>query len=1065
MASEPGLGRAERRRTQAYAAAIAVLAATALAGWRLGIPAMTRVSPEYVPIAPATAVCFLALAAAAAALARWPGRRRAVSAAGGGAVAVVALSADVLLRTVGARVGLEAALNGAFGAPYVDPAGRMSPVAAALFLLAVGAMLGQTGALARRRFAADTATALAAAVLTGGLAFAIGYFLKAPLLYGSSLIPLALPTAVGFVLLGLALLALVGHRIWAFGGRFAALLVVSLGVPISLAVYAMVEAEERAAGASTPHVIWHGRAVLLAGLAFTSLLAAYILTSARQRRATEQANRELRAAEARLRAVLETAADAIVTTDRDGRIVFWNVAAERTFGYPAEEAAQRNVADLMPERFRDDHVSNLARIAAGGEARLAGKTVEMPGLRKSGAEFPLELSVARWYAGSDVFFTAMLRDITARRQAEALEDAVLEITRAAGEAGDLGGLLRAVHGAVARLMEARNFYVAVYDAGTGEVSFPYFVDEFDPPPPTRRSGRGLTEYVLRTRAPQFVDRATFEELQRRGEVESVGADSIDWLGVPLLAGERAIGMIAVQSYAAGSHYSRRELDILTFVSREVAAAVERRRALDALARSEAQYRAVVEDQTEMICRFAADGRVRFANGAFCAYFLGGAPVSAGAVNLFSLLGDDGAARRVVEGLGGGRQVESVRLRHPTPYGHDHTLAWTFRAIPGTSGGSAEFQGVGRDITDQVALAGQVQEAQRLEAVAALAGGVAHEFNNDLQAMLATTRLLAAQRGDDAAFGVTLGKIEDAIKRGARHTRQLLVFARQDVAKLEPVDLNEVIASAAGLLANFAPASVQLKVEQAAGAIEVEGDRGRLEQVLANLAVNAVDAMPGGGVLTVRTGRDGAFARLEVVDTGVGIPEEVRRRLFEPFFTTKKGGTGLGLSVTHGIVSGLGGRVEVVSEVGKGSTFRVRLPLRPEPAPSKAQGRSPATAPGQAARLLVVDDEAGAREGLAAALAMLGYHVTPAGSGEEALAIAEREPFDLLLSDIKLPGIQGGDLARTLVARHPGLRVILMSGYTEDVAVRAEASSGRVRFLQKPFTMDAVAAEIAAALAP
>ncbi len=1069
MDSEPGPERGERRRAQAYAAAVAAVAVAALAGWRLGVPALTKVSSGYVPIAPSTAVALLAVAAAVVALARWPERRRAAAFVVGAITVVVALAAHVLLQaTRGVDLGLERALCVALGAPQTFPLGRMSPMAAALFLVVAGALTGRTGRVARRRFAADVSTALAALVLAGGLVFTFGYWLKAPVMYGGSMIPLALPTSVAFILIGLALLALVGHRIWAVGGRFPALLVVSFGIPVSFGVYAIVEAAERTGEAT--HLPWHGRAVLAAGLLFTGLLAAYLLALARQRRESDNANRALRAAEERLRAVLQTAGDAIVTADGDGRIVFWNAAAEQVFGYTAAEAAQRNVTELIPERFRHDHVSNLARIAGGGEARLAGKTVEMPGVRKSGAEFPLDLSVARWYIGPDVFFTAMMRDISERTQAEALESAVLEISRAANEADDLGELLRAVHGAVGRLMDARNFYVALFDPESDEVSFPYFVDEADPPPPPRGGGRGLTEYVLRTGAPQFVDDAAFEDLLQRGEIESEGAPSIDWLGVPLLAGGRAIGAIAVQSYAGGTHYSKRELDILTLVSRQVAAAVERRRALDALARSEAQYRAVVEDQTELICRFRPDGVVTFVNEAYGRFF-GPLHSAAFGSNIFSTMPEtarDGL-KKIVASLEPGRPVAGLTTRVPLPAGGERVVAWSHRALFDESGRLVEIQGVGRDITEQANLAAQLQEAQRMEAVAALAGGVAHEFNNDLQAMLATTRLLAAQRGDEAAFGVTLGKIEDAIKRGARHTRQLLVFARQDVTRPETLDLNELVASSADLLASLAPATVRLEVEEVAGALAVEGDRGRLEQVLANLAVNAVDAMPGGGVLAVRTGRDGAFARLEVGDTGVGIPEEVRRRLFEPFFTTKPGGTGLGLSVTHGIVAGLGGRIEVTSEVGRGSTFRVLLPLRSEAAPAPAPGK-PAAAPveppaGRTARLLVVDDEDGAREGLAAALDMLGYHVTQAGSGEEALAAAEREAFDLLLSDIKLPGIQGGDLARTLVVRHPGLRVILMSGYTEDAAVRAEASSGRVRFLQKPFSMDAVAAEIAAALAP
>ena len=945
MAAEPGPERGERRRAQAYAAAVAAVAVAALAGWRLGVPALTKVSSGYVPIAPSTAVALLAVAAAVVALARWPEHRRAAAFVVGAITVVVALAAHVLLQAArGVDLGLERALCVALGAPETFPFGRMSPMTAALFLVVAGALAGRTGRVARRRFAADVSAALAALVLAGGLVFTFGYWLKAPVMYGGSVIPLALPTAVAFVLTGLALLALVGHRIWAVGGRLPALLVVSFGIPVSFGVYAIVEAAERTGEAT--HIPWHGRAVLAAGLLFTGLLAAYLLALARQRRESENVNRALRAAEERLHAVLQTAGDAIVTADRNGRIVFWNAAAEKIFGYTAAEAAGRSVTDLMPGRFHDAHLLEFARMADGGEARLAGATVEMPGVRKSGVEVPLELSVARWNAGPDVFFTAMMRDISERTQAEALENAVLEISRAANEADDLGELLRAVHGAVGRLMDARNFYVALFDPERDEVSFPHFVDETDPTPAPHRHGRGLTEYVLRTGTPQFVDNEVFEDLLQRGEIDSEGAPSIDWLGVPLLAGGRAIGAIVVQSYDKGTHYSKHELDILTFVSRQVAGAIERRRALDALARSEAQYRAVVEDQTELICRFRLDGYVTFVNEAYCRFF--GLPVE-------TVLGSNmlstmpavvrEAMEKILASLEPGRPVAGLTTRVPLPAGGDRVVAWSHRALFDESGRLVEVQGVGRDITEQVQLETQLREAQRMEAVAALAGGVAHEFNNDLQAMLATTRLLATQRTDEAAFGVTLGKIEGEIKHSARHTRQLLVFARQDVTRREALDLNEVVASAAGLLGSLAPAAVQLEVEEVAGALELEGDRGQLEQVLANLAVNAVDAMPGGGVLTVRTGRDGPLVWLEVGDTGVGIPEEVRRRLFEPFFTTKPGGTGLGLSVTHGIVTGLGGRIEVTSEVGRGSTFRVLLPLRPEGAPALAPPAPAAPPPG------------------------------------------------------------------------------------------------------------------------
>jgi len=227
-------------------------------------------------------------------------------------------------------------------------------------------------------------------------------------------------------------------------------------------------------------------------------------------------------------------------------------------------------------------------------------------------------------------------------------------------------------------------------------------------------------------------------------------------------------------------------------------------------------------------------------------------------------------------------------------------------------------------------------------------------------------------------------------------------------------------------------------------------------------------MPEGGELSVTAGRDGeAWVHFAVTDTGHGIPPELHGRIFEPFFTTKEvgQGTGLGLSVVHGIVTAHGGRVELASDVGRGSTFRVVLPalgFGPTPVARHEEAR-PEAAPGAGERVLVVEDEDAARTGLAEILEILGYRPVAVASGEAALALAPADRFDALLSDLVLPGINGADLADRLVERWPELAVIIMSGYTEDEAMRRGISAGEVRFLQKPFDMETLARELRSAL--
>ena len=392
---------------------------------------------------------------------------------------------------------------------------------------------------------------------------------------------------------------------------------------------------------------------------------------------------------------------------------------------------------------------------------------------------------------------------------------------------------------------------------------------------------------------------------------------------------------------------------------------------------------------------------------------------------------------------------------------------TISPVRDQSGAITYFVAVKRDVTHELALRQQLEHAQKMEAIGRLAGGVAHDFNNVLQAMLSHVSLLRVLVKDERALR-SVGELGEHVRRGASLTRQMLLFSRRETAKLERFDLCEVVRDAMGMLRRLVRANVRFELDLAATSLPLEADRGQLEQVLMNLVVNASDAMLGGGLMVVSTAREEGLVVLRVADDGPGVPEALRPRIFEPFFTTKSigAGTGLGLAVVHGIVAQHGGSIEVTDTPGGGATFTVRLPRA-------ASGEfdaidelvKPVTevAAGNGERVLVVEDEDGARVALVEILSALGYAAVGVGSGEEAATLPAEPVFDLVLSDLMLPGVTGPELVRDLGVRWPALRVILMSGYTEDEVVRHSIRKGRVRFLQKPFDSITLAKEVRAAL--
>jgi PAS domain S-box-containing protein len=381
-----------------------------------------------------------------------------------------------------------------------------------------------------------------------------------------------------------------------------------------------------------------------------------------------------------------------------------------------------------------------------------------------------------------------------------------------------------------------------------------------------------------------------------------------------------------------------------------------------------------------------------------------------------------------------------------------------------------FVGSLRDVSERKRLEEQFLQSQKMEAVGRLAGGVAHDFNTLLASILGYSELLLDGLRDDGDLRRSAEQIQRSAERGAALTRQLLTFSRTESRQVRSLDLNELVGGARDMLSRLVGEQIELELELDPDLGRVEADPAHMEQVLMNLVINAADAVSGSGRVVLRThnagpeplppGAEGAAVVLEVSDTGHGMDEDTRRRVFEPFFTTKtKGkGTGLGLSTVYAIVAESGGAVTVVSSPGEGATFRVALP-RSEPAPAAAAEEpapeaARAGAEGGSESILLVEDDEMFRGLLTEVLARLGYRVLPAASPADALAVLERNrgPLDLLVTDLVMPGKSGYQLSRELRERHPGLKVILMSGYSDETLEdRIVAADQSLPVMRKPFS--------------
>lgn len=737
------------------------------------------------------------------------------------------------------------------------------------------------------------------------------------------------------------------------------------------------------------------------------------------------------------RALLDSAPDAIVVVDSLGRIVLVNAQTERLFGYQRDELLGQRIEVLVPDSLKGKHRGHRAGFFAHPATRSMGAGLELHGRKKDGSEFPVEISLSPLHTSEGVLVSSAIRDISDRKRTEERFRALLDSAPDAMVIVDQAGRIVLVNSQTEKLF-------------------------------------GYSRAELLGQPVEALVPERFWEAHRKHRGAFFHHPQLRPMGAGLeLYGQRKDGT----EFPLEISLSPQKTDEGVLVSSTIRDISERKRIHDALRQSEASFRALVES-TYGLYQAKANGEILSANQSLVRMLGYDSVGELLARNLAADIFAEGTySPHLLEPRGTRKGFENVEATWRRKDGRLITVQLSGRPVRDERGEILYYEVVAEDVTHQRGIEQRLRQVQKMEAVGRLAGGVAHDFNNLLGVILGYTEMLEASAGGDEKLRSMINEIHLATNRASALTRQLLAFSRQQVMQPQVVRLNDAIRHMEKMLRRLIGEDIEIVVhaDPDSGCIKV--DPAQLEQVFMNLVVNARDAMRDGGKLTIETSaavldeqycrrypdvRPGPYALLAVTDSGCGMDADTQARAFEPFFTTKEPGhgTGLGLATVYGVVRQSGGHINLYSEVGRGTTFKIYLPQVPE-SPAVQPGTIPIAVVGGQETILLVEDEEAMRRMAKTFLEGMGYTVLEAGQASSALSIMRgyNAPIHLLITDVVLPGMSGPKLAEQAAALQPQIKVLFVSGYTADAILHHGVLDSNVEFLGKPFTPTVLAEKV------